>query len=179
MEVFKEPWAHIVIDDFYPEEVFKKLVKYSKDKLKENSFGSNGKFRMRFERDPELDDILKDNVLSSDYLKYFKQHREVDKDSYVYTEVAGIIGPYKYKLHSEAPNKIMSLVVYLGPEINRGTRLFDKDKKFFKELDWKPNRAFIFCGIDDVTWHDYLCDKGTFRITINQFLEKGKSEETT
>lgn len=176
MEILKEPWPHLVIDDYYPEDVFQKLISYSKRKLKENQFGTDGRFRMRFERDPELDEILSDNILSEEYFKYFDNHREYDSSIQVYTEISGIIGPYKYKLHSEASNKVMSLVVYLGPEQGRGTRLYDKDKVFFKELEWKPNRAFIFCGQDDVTWHEYLCDKGTFRITINQFIEQGNRE---
>tara|TARA_B100000035_G_scaffold68160_1_gene55695 strand:- start:1630 stop:2160 length:531 start_codon:yes stop_codon:yes gene_type:complete len=176
MEIFKEPWSHIVIDDYYPTEVFDRLLEYSKKKLKDNGFGSDGRFRMRFERDPDLDEILKDNLISNEFFKYFTDHREYNEDCNVYTELSGIIGPYRYKLHSEAPNKLMSLVVYLGPEDNRGTRLFDKDKKFVKEIEWKPNRAMLFCGEDDVTWHDYLCDKGKFRMTINQFIERGDSE---
>jgi len=172
MEILKEPWPHLVIDDYYPEDVFQKLISYSKRKLKENKFGADGRFRMRFERDPELDDILSDNILSKKYFKYFENHREYNQDFSVYTEISGIIGPYRYKIHSEAPNKVMSLVVYLGPDRGRGTRLYDKDKNFVKEIEWKPNRAFIFCGQDDVTWHDYLCDKGYFRITINQFIER-------
>jgi|TARA_B100000035_G_scaffold148704_1_gene126760 hypothetical protein len=173
MEIFKEPWTYIVIDNFYPDNVFKKLQAYAKNKLKEEGFGTNGSFRLRFERDEELNKILKQCEVSPKLLKYFPDVREHTTLN-VYTEINAIIGPYKYKLHDEAPNKILSLVVYIDPVENRGTRLFTKDKTFCKEIEWRQNRAFIFCGVEGVTWHDYLCNKGDFRITINQFLEKGK-----
>ena len=77
-------------------------------------------------------------------------------------------GPFEYKIHAEDTKKVLSVVVYLGDN-GRGTDLYNPDKSYYGEVEWKPNRAFIFAG-SDVTWHSYRTNADEKRITLNGFL---------
>ena len=57
----------------------------------------------------------------------------------------------------------MSGVIYLWPEINIGTIIYDNNKKNPKEIKWKVNRAFVFSRKDKGSWHSYGSDGVTNR----------------
>ena len=44
-----------------------------------------------------------------------------------------------------------------------------KDQKIAKQVEWKINRAFVFKGIPNTTWHSYANTQDTPRLTINYF----------
>lgn len=94
----------------------------------------------------------------------------------VMTEVNVCLDDLSYPIHDEAKPKILSAVTYLMPDVSRGTLIFDKDKNFVKEVEWKPNRTLIFAPIDNVTWHSYECIPKSYRITINSFLLRPRSD---
>lgn len=66
---------------------------------------------------------------------------------------------YRFRIHDEIPSKRMSIVVFLAPEKNYGTYLYEDGSQPYKEpsktIEWKPNRAFIFCGHPGLTWHAF------------------------
>lgn len=65
---------------------------------------------------------------------------------------------YKYPIHTDTPDKLLSVVIYLRPEKNVGTILYeDKKGKNPVELEWKQNRALIFSRAEN-TWHSYQGD---------------------
>ena len=94
---------------------------------------------------------------------------------------------YKELIHFDAPNKLLSVAIYLSPTINRGTVLYpshDKNSGAI-EIPWKPNRAFIFSRIKNKTWHSYAGNKllnrlvmvinvGTNRIDQVEKIEQSK-----
>ena len=52
---------------------------------------------------------------------------------------------YKFPIHDDTPNKLLSGVIYLYPEKNTGTLFYSDKKGSEKEIiDWKPNRAVFF-----------------------------------
>ena len=63
---------------------------------------------------------------------------------------------YKFPIHDDTPNRILSGVIYLKPEQNSGT-IFYKNKKGAdkKEIEWKINRAIFFSRLERETWHSY------------------------
>ena len=73
---------------------------------------------------------------------------------------------FDHPLHDEASFKIMSAVIYLGPEKSLGTTFY-MDEEFV--IEWRPNRLMIFCGETDVTWHDFKSGDHV-RHTYNYFL---------
>jgi len=73
--------------------------------------------------------------------------------------------PFKYKVHGEAGQKILSILVYLatkGDDESLGTRIYpghtvpdrlDFDKDCVKIIPYRPNSIFLFSRTNDI-WHD-------------------------
>lgn len=74
---------------------------------------------------------------------------------------------YKFPIHDDTPNKLLSGVVYLKPEENSGT-IFYKNKKGDdrKEIEWKVNRAVFFSRSERNTWHSYQGDGKNNRLVL-------------
>lgn len=165
------PWPHIIIDDYYEPHIFETILSEGKKFLAKNVDKTTRKQEFQNPDNRILKDCINSRLLDESFFHVLPNHRPYNHLS-PYWEINFLRGPLSYPIHDEAPRKVLSCVVYVGPEENAGTRLFDKDKNFVKEVEWKPNRAFIFAAIDGVTWHDYTCPKGSLRITINQFLQR-------
>ena len=56
---------------------------------------------------------------------------------------------YVFPIHDDTPNKLLSGVIYLYPNLNTGT-IFYKNKKGDdkKTIEWKQNRAVFFSRIE-------------------------------
>lgn len=171
MVIYENPWPYAVIDNFYPNDVFETIQLEARRFLAKNVTVETCKQEYQNPDNDILKHCINSKLLDTSYLEKFPNHREY-KNIKPYWELNYLRGPLSYPIHDEAPRKVLSSVVYVAPEENLGTRLYDKDKNLVTEIEWKPNRAFIFAGIDGLTWHDYHCPKGKLRITINQFLER-------
>ncbi len=78
----------------------------------------------------------------------------------------------QYSTHTDSDNKLLSCVLYVSQE-NIGTMLYsssDKDNSF--EVEWKPNRLFVFSRTDD-SWHSWSSNNNN-RATLvwNIMLDK-------
>ena len=74
---------------------------------------------------------------------------------------------FKFPIHDDTPNKLLSGVVYLKPEKNIGTIFYeDKQGNGRKEIDWKQNRAVFFSRAERETWHSYQSDGKCNRIAL-------------
>lgn len=63
---------------------------------------------------------------------------------------------YKFPIHDDTPNKLLSGVVYLYPEENNGTYFYKNKKGDEKKIiEWKQNRAVFFSRKERVSWHSY------------------------
>lgn len=171
-----EPWPHMVIDSYYPPELFlamrKEIVAY---------LGSNpSKFsnaRQVFFRSTDYDFsttfphtfLCVNSVSPYKMLEHFKEHRPYVKMSH-YNEINVIVDGHDYPIHDENPRKIFSIVNYITPENSTGTLIYDTDKNFHSEVKWKPNRTLAFAGITDKTWHSYKVEPKKIRISVNTFL---------
>ena len=74
---------------------------------------------------------------------------------------------YKFPIHDDTPNKLLSGVIYVKPENNNGT-IFYKNKKGDgkKIIEWKMNRAVFFSRSERETWHSYKGDGKSNRIAL-------------
>lgn len=74
---------------------------------------------------------------------------------------------YNFPIHDDTPDKLLSGVVYLSPEKNKGT-IFYKDKKGSErnEIIWKRNRAVFFSRLERNSWHSFEGDKISTRIAL-------------
>ena len=74
---------------------------------------------------------------------------------------------FKFPIHDDTPNKLLSGVVYLKPEKNIGTIFYeDKQGNGRKEIEWKQNRAVFFSRTERETWHSYQGDGKCNRIAL-------------
>jgi hypothetical protein len=74
---------------------------------------------------------------------------------------------YKFPIHDDTPNKLLSGVVYLIPKNNTGTLFYENksgDNK--KEIKWKQNRAVFFSRKEKKTWHSFRGDGASNRIAL-------------
>tara|TARA_X000000950_G_scaffold237801_1_gene289573 strand:- start:1841 stop:2473 length:633 start_codon:yes stop_codon:yes gene_type:complete len=63
---------------------------------------------------------------------------------------------FKFPIHDDTPEKILSGVIYLNPEINSGTNFYDgKHSATKKSVEWKKNRAVFFSREERKTWHSF------------------------
>jgi hypothetical protein len=80
-------------------------------------------------------------------------------------------------IHHETEDKVLSVSTYISPEHNTGTIVYDQNKVFKHVVTWKPNRALIFPGINNVTWHDFMqTEPEPVRVTLDFFLTRSNSE---
>ena len=81
---------------------------------------------------------------------------------------------YVFPIHSDSRDKLLSVVIYIAPEVNEGTWLYeDKSGKNPKQVEWIPNRAFVFSRNDN-TWHSYRADGKNNRLTLVYNLRSDK-----
>ena len=74
---------------------------------------------------------------------------------------------YKFPIHDDTPNKLLSGVIYINPEKNSGTKFYvSKADKNGKEVEWKKNRAVFFSRKERETWHSYEGDKINTRVAL-------------
>lgn len=175
MVIIDNPWPHVVIENYYSDEVFAALRSEAKRFVKGNVDLKTRKQAFAMPENQTLRDCIDSRPLTEDMLAQFPSHRQYSSLK-LFWEVNFLLGPLRYPIHDEASRKVLSCVVYVDPDENNGTSLYNKDKTFNRQVAWKPNTALIFPAIDGVTWHDYDCPKGKYRVTVNQFLERPRDE---
>ena len=84
---------------------------------------------------------------------------------------------YKFPIHDDTPDKLLSGVIYISPENNSGTIFYSNKKGDNKqEIEWKVNRGVFFSRIEGKSWHSYEGDGKTNRVALvyNIMTEKIK-----
>jgi hypothetical protein len=182
------PWRHQIIDNFFDESDFVEIEQCCIELLKHHEglaitghdclnigqvhqiIGDNA-FNIIMESNRKMLDNF-DKIVNN-----FPNHRQFNKYFCIPTFhiLPSNFGPQK--IHDEAYDKTSSLVVYLYPKSSVGTALFtdNTQESFVSELEWKQNRAMLFCGEKNVTWHDFYSKKNP-RVTLNYFIRELKSE---
>lgn len=165
-----DPWPYLIVDDIYPPKLFQRMVdEMSKAMTGVNSINKTG-IRNLSEKDldnlPAVQEAIEVCDIKS-FLPYFSNKRSTNPTSTTY-QLAATTNFFQ-NVHDESYQKVLSCIVYITPEKSTGTLIYKTYGQQVGEVEWKPNRAFIFCGINNVTWHSYKAD-GENRITFNQFL---------
>jgi hypothetical protein len=176
LSISTKPWFHMTMDDYFEEtmvdtairEIFHVLktdqtafVTKSADGIfisKENLY-TNPKF-------PETQKLLRSRDTHS-FIPCFPNIRKYSKLR-LYGEAILCMKNSEHPIHDEAENKVLSAVTYLYPFANEGTLIYDENKNFVKQVEWKTNRTMVFAGQTGVTWHSYK--SSGIRLTLNSFL---------
>jgi hypothetical protein len=73
---------------------------------------------------------------------------------------------FVWPIHNDSRGKMLSVVIYISPEENEGTWLYETQLGGGpRQIEWKPNRAFIFSR-NSQTWHSYRADGKNNRLTL-------------
>lgn len=175
MQTFDHPYKHIVIDDYLPQDVYNNIVNdvmsraaafqledYAHSDTHNNTtdwLDVSGEWQFL---------AAESNYLDASFLiEHFaeKQHRPFNNLEASF-DINWSKAGHEHEIHSESARKILTAVTYLYPQAANGTVLYNKDKEFVKEIEWKPNRCFIMCGLQDITWHSFYAPKDQDRITL-------------
>lgn len=74
---------------------------------------------------------------------------------------------YKFPIHDDTPNKLLSGVIYLKPNKNTGTIFYKNSKGEGKKIiDWKINRAVFFSRSERETWHSFKGNGKSNRVVL-------------
>jgi len=175
MKVINDPWPHAIFDTYYNPKLFEEM----KSEIVEHVKSIGQRERQVFYRSTSSDFsstfpktwMCANSVSPYDQLKKFSTHRPFKSLSH-YFEINVILDGYDYPIHDENPRKVLSIVNYIAPVHSTGTLIYDADKKYIREVEWKQNRTLIFPGLTGVTWHAYKVEPKKPRITLNTFLTR-------
>lgn len=165
----KEPWEHYDIEEFISDDKFDKLQeivtswpKTPADKRRTSMFIVGDKERDGYIYDPWVYELLKE--------RFEVILKGIDYSYYVpIFEYNSCPAGYTYPIHVDAPEKILSLVIYIS-ENGDGTSLYNDKHELIRKTEWKPNNGFLFYRYDD-THHSYESTVN-HRDTINCILVK-------
>ena len=163
-----------IIDNFLDENHFKKLNDLFFKEIDKNQVKI-------YHNEIKNDKIIVNNGISEELLielnhKYHKKALNIleklcpEKLSlYEYSDFT-LINPgshYKFPVHDDTPNKLLSGVIYLNPKKNNGTFFYENKKtKPNKIIEWKQNRAVFFSREEKKTWHSYEGDMNSNRLAL-------------
>lgn len=77
---------------------------------------------------------------------------------------------HEYSVHTDIPDKLLSVVIYMHPKEGVGTLLYDTEQRLTDTVPWKQNRALIFSRTEE-SWHSYRGNGRHHRYTANLFLQ--------
>lgn len=141
-----------IIDNFLNVEDFNelctlsvKLVKDDSIDVYRNSIHNNGVIKGTLIGDDTINRLFKN--YHSKAIEILKELNPKKIDLYEYSEfhVVNTGKDYKFPIHDDTPDKLLSGVIYLNPKKNSGTIFYDNkrgDNK--KEVEWLQNRAVFF-----------------------------------
>ncbi len=164
----------IIIDNFLNELDFKRLSNLDLKKIKKNEIHVyHNQINLK---DEVISECLTENIVRSLQNNYHEKAINILKklcpeklSLYEYSEfhIIETGADYKYPIHDDTPNKLLSGVVYLKPSVNSGTSFY-KNKKGDgkKEIIWKKNRAVFFSRRERETWHSYKGDGKNNRLAL-------------
>lgn len=161
---FNDPWLHYVIPDILPHDMFRIAYDVAYSKL----------------------DFTKAKDLITNYLEqdvsfhlFFKEHYCSFCEKLKITPVFPIRFTFQYSLynnsddfdrydngiHTDSFSKQFSCLIPLS-NFGSGTMLYDEQRNFVKQIDWKQNHAFIFANKPN-HFHAVGKANGTARCLLN------------
>ncbi len=163
-----------IIDNFFEESDFNELCELKLDKAKINEVKV---YHNAISKDGVItNECIEEKTLKRIFINYhdkaIKLLEELNPkkvELYEYSEfhIIETGKDYKFPIHDDTPNKLLSGVIYLTPKKNVGTLFYDnKFGKNKQEVNWIQNRAVFFSRTEGKTWHSYQGDGVSNRIAL-------------
>ncbi len=179
---------HRIIDDFFTEDVFVELCSLSTDHLGPTdkeiysaSVSLDGTIkqyqRTAHNRRNLLDGKLArkiHNTTHSDMMHLLEELAPEKVKLYDHSKINVIMSgkDFNYPIHNDSRKKLLTIIVYVSPEKNKGTLLYSSESGEDRyEVEWKQNRAFIFSRKENGIWHSVEGDGVSNRLIISYNLK--------
>ena len=163
-----------IIDNFLTNDDFNELcalaLKETKDSnidVYNNYIDKNGLIKASVIKDTTIKRLFKN--YHSKAIELLKELNSKKVDLYEYSEfhIINTGANYKFPIHDDTPNKLLSGVIYLTPIKNFGTYFYENKKgDNKKEIEWKQNRAVFFSRTERKTWHSFQGDGVSSRLVL-------------
>ncbi len=167
-------YEHRIIDDFLAEDIFVELCSLSAqcDPTKRKSYRHKVSLDGTMTQGGVFHKELVKRIHNTHHhgmMHLLKELAPEKVELYDHSSIEFIIvgKNKKWPIHDDTPQKILSVVVYLSPEKNKGTILYStKAGADAYEVEWKQNRALIFSRKEGITWHSYEGDGISNRLVL-------------
>jgi hypothetical protein len=163
-----------IIDNFLSKDDFNELSNLEVKETKcdnidvyNNSIDKNGLIKASVIKNTTINRLF--NNYHSKAIEILKELSSKKVDLYEYSEfhIINTGANYKFPIHDDTPNKLLSGVIYLKPIKNSGTYFYDNKKgDNKKEVEWKQNRAVFFSRAEQKTWHSFKGDGVSSRLVL-------------
>ena len=170
-----EFYEHRIIDEFLAEDIFAELCSLSVNHVeptKVKDYHHIVSLDKTIKRCELLDRELVERIHNTHHCGMMQLLKELAPEKvelYDHSDIHVVITGKKKKflIHVDRPQKMLTAVVYLSPEKNKGTMLYStKAGADVYEVEWKQNRALIISTKENVTWHSYEGDGISNRLTL-------------
>lgn len=173
--VTTSPWPYIVVDNFLATEDFKALsdrpishVKpLERESLLSNEVHADGRIVAKHMPQGLVARIHAHCHERS--LGWLNHLAPAKMPLYEYADYELVItgANCKFPIHADTWDKLLSIVVYLAPQQNAGTIVYDnRHGRNPINIEWKQNRALIFSRQEGKTWHGYKGDGKNNRLAL-------------
>jgi len=163
-----------IIDNFLTNDDFNELcaldLKETKDSnidVYNNYIDKNGLIKASVIKDTTINRLFKN--YHSKAIELLKELNSKKVHLYEYSEfhIVNTGANYKFPIHDDTPNKLLSGVIYLRTRINSGTMFYENKKgDNKKEVEWKKNRGVFFSRTEKKTWHSFQGDGISSRLVL-------------
>ena len=195
--VIKEPWPHLLVDDFFTPGEFKFLYEESKKMVEDIQPDEKiilqdfWKWKRKRPSDKRTVTEKREKTAKSEkYLNHFTKkytpicmkyldqlapHKMMlfDRFSTKLQATGGDEEKSSHSLHTDPEDKLLTIVVYVYPEHHVGTSIGTREST--SPVEWKQNRALIFTR-EDYTWHNYPTLGHGPRVTYNVHVYGKRNE---
>ena len=158
---------YIVEDNFFDNHDLSEIKLYFKNNEMINKLDSNKSVILDF--DNNFKKKIKKKY-ETKMLKYLEKLYPEKVNYYDYMDLNYVVSGknFSYPIHNDAISKLLSVVIYISPEKNHGTFLYNSNNKddLLTEIEWKTNRALLFSRKDKGTWHSYKSNNIENRHTV-------------
>ena len=163
-----------IIDNFLTNDDFNELcalaLKETKDSnidVYNNYIDKNGLIKASVIKDTTIKRLFENYHSKAIELLQELNSKKVDLYEYSEFHIINTGANYKFPIHDDTPNKLLSGVIYLTPIKNFGTYFYENKKgDNKKEIEWKQNRAVFFSRTERKTWHSFQGDGVSSRLVL-------------
>ncbi len=172
---YTDPWLHYSIPNFLSDDMFK-VAEDTANKILDFKT-QNHRSMINYNHDKNFRDYFL-NLYSSfcDRLEIPKLDMTENEMRFQYVSYNNCTDYEKHGMymHTDSFDKQLSCLIPISIT-GSGTELYDDNKKFVKEVEWKKNTAFLFANKPN-HWHVVGSSIGTTRCLLNVlYMPKGYS----